>query len=183
MASRFPKVDILTRRSMKGGGDRGAKKTTFLQITARTKVRCGEDLEVSKRKIHESDQSRATQAINGYKVRYNSSFVSPVNDLTVAQILQGKTIVGANPSFDAYRLARRWGRAPWNYRLVDVESMAVPLFNLDKPLGLKGLVDKLRDLGYTIPENDHTAEADVITVREVYRSLRQMGENPRREGW
>jgi hypothetical protein len=63
MASRFPKVDILTRRSMKGGGDRGAKKTTFLQITARTKVRCGEDLEVSKRKIHESDQSRATQAI------------------------------------------------------------------------------------------------------------------------
>jgi DNA polymerase III epsilon subunit-like protein len=122
-------------------------------------------------------------AINGYKVRYNSSFVSPVNDLTVAQILQGKTIVGANPSFDAYRLARRWGRAPWHYRLVDVESMAVPLFNLDKPLGLKGLVDKLRDLGYTIPENDHTAEADVLTVREVYRSLRQMGENPRREGW
>lgn len=119
--------------------------------------------------------------LNGYFNRGFKAYKTP--DYQIKPNFVGKTIVGANPSFDAYRLAQRWGEAPWHYRLVDVESMAVPLLGLTKPLGLKGLVDALSVLGYNIPENDHTAAGDVATAREVYRSLMSMGANPRREGW
>lgn len=115
--------------------------------------------------------------LNGYRARchYYVAQNSAFNDMHIANQLEGKTIVGANPSFDAYRLEKRWGRAPWHYRLVDVESMAVAVLGLEKPLGLKGLVDRLTDLGYAIPENDHSAAGDVATTREVYRALRNLG--------
>jgi hypothetical protein len=115
--------------------------------------------------------------LNGYRARINNlaSQLSVQNDLLIASQLQGKTIVGANPSFDAYRLERRWGRAPWHYRLIDVESMAVPIFNLNKPFGLKGLVEELTARGFEIPENDHTAAGDVKTVRAVYKALMYLG--------
>lgn len=113
--------------------------------------------------------------LNGYRVRYRDHLVSRMHDLTVRQMLEGRTIVGANPGFDATRLHLRWNAQPWHYRTVDVESMAVSVLDLDKPLGLKGLVDKLTEMGYTIPENDHTVEADVRATREVYRALRTIG--------
>jgi hypothetical protein len=112
--------------------------------------------------------------INGYRDRVRSPEGQDV-DSDIHPLLKGKTIVGANPSFDAYRLERRWGRAPWHHRLVDVESMAVPLLRLEKPLGLKGLVDELTVRGFSIPENDHTAAGDVVTVREVYKVLMYHG--------
>lgn len=122
--------------------------------------------------------------LNGYRVRAQPAVTSQVWDLHIAEQLAGKTIVGANPSFDAYRLERRWGRAPWHYRFVDVESMAVPLLDLDKPLGLKGLVDVLTELGYVVPENDHTAAADVETARAVYKILRFGSDNIiSKKGW
>lgn len=114
--------------------------------------------------------------LNGYLDRFHTLTTKErLHDIEIARTLQGKTLVGANPAFDAYRLEKRWGRAPWHYRLIDVESMAIPVLGLTKPLGLKGLVDKLRSFGYTIPENDHTAAADVATVREVYKTLMTMG--------
>lgn len=121
--------------------------------------------------------------LNGYRVRANPSRAHAIHDITVALLLEGKTIIGANPAFDTTRLQLRWGRQPWHYRLIDVESMAIPVLDLDKPLGLKDLVDRLTQLGFTIPQNDHTAAGDVLATREVYRALRSLGRNPRREGW
>jgi hypothetical protein len=107
--------------------------------------------------------------LNGYHVRHKACWGDV--DLPIRMALLGRTIVGANPSFDAYRLEKRWGHAPWHYRTIDVESMALPVLQLVKPLGLKGLVDRLTDMGYDIPSNDHTAAGDVLATREVYRAL------------
>lgn len=106
--------------------------------------------------------------LNGY---YNRSTKPQTRDPHIIPSFQGKTLVGANPAFDAYRLEKRWGVAPWHYRMIDVESMAVAIFKLEKPLGLKGLVDLLRAQMFDIPENDHTAGGDVDTTREVYKAL------------
>lgn len=114
--------------------------------------------------------------MNGYRVRYHGLVLPRLGELAIIPPqLEGKTLVGANPAFDAYRLQKRWGRSPWHYRLVNVEDMAITVFDLDRPLGLKALVDKLRELGYDIPENDHSAAGDVAATREVYRALRIIG--------
>lgn len=115
--------------------------------------------------------------LNGYFTRFQGTErVRRLADYDIPRWLAGKTLVGANPAFDAYRLEKRWGRAPWHYRLVDVESMAIPLLGLEKPLGLKGLVEELTGRGFDIPGNDHTAAGDVATVRAVYRALMYLGE-------
>jgi DNA polymerase III alpha subunit (gram-positive type) len=114
--------------------------------------------------------------LNGYFKRFlGLDYVIHLADIDMPLWLEGKTIVGANPSFDMYRLEKRWGRQTWHYRMVDVESMALPVFDLDKPVGLKGLVDRLQGLGYDVPENDHSAAGDVETTRCVYRLLRELG--------
>lgn len=113
--------------------------------------------------------------LNGYRVRSQPHLARDVNDLVLRKMLEGKTIIGANPGFDVTRLQLRWGVAPWHYRTIDVESMAVPIFGLTKPLGLKGLIDKLASLGYYITENDHTVAGDVAATREVYKALMSLG--------
>jgi len=114
--------------------------------------------------------------LNGYADRFpqGARATSPAVDVWLREQLTGKTLVGANVAFDAYRLERRWGAAPWHYRMVDVESMAVVAFDLDKPLGLKGITDRLREDGWTIPEPDHTAAGDVATLRATYVALRSV---------
>jgi hypothetical protein len=109
--------------------------------------------------------------INGYRSRINRLGINPSIDIYLANLLEGMTLVGANPSFDAYRLQRRWGRQPWHYRMIDVEAMAVPIFKLVRPLGLHNLVNELKNRGFDIPENNHTAAGDVNTTREVYKAL------------
>lgn len=84
------------------------------------------------------------------------------------------TVVGANPSFDTYRLERRWGSAPWHYRLLDVEAYAMPYLRLDKPCSLNHVADALRSEGHPIPIPDHTAARDVETVRAVHLTLRDI---------
>jgi hypothetical protein len=114
--------------------------------------------------------------LNGYFSRFVGwERVSRLADYDIPRWLEGKTLIGANPAFDAYRLERRWGRAPWHYRLIDVESMAVSVLDLGRPLGLKGLVEYLTVQGWEIPENDHTAAGDVATTREIYRAIRTIG--------
>lgn len=63
MAKIYPDIEVLVRRSMKGGGNRGAKRPIFLQITARTKTVCDKPFEVSERNIHESRQVEKTEKI------------------------------------------------------------------------------------------------------------------------
>jgi hypothetical protein len=136
------------------------------------------DGEVNTFQVPHSIQNADPQALhlNGYFTRFQGTDrVSRLADYDIPRWLEGKTLVGANPAFDAYRLERRWGRAPWHYRMIDVESMAVPLFGFEKPKGLKGLVEELTLMGYEIPANDHTAAGDVATVREVYKALMPQG--------
>jgi DNA polymerase III alpha subunit (gram-positive type) len=98
----------------------------------------------------------------------------PMVDLAVRQVLQGATLVCANPPFDRMFLWKRWGYEPWHYRSIDVESMALAVLEHDRPKGLKDIADELRELGYNIGEPTHAAWADVVVLRESYRALRDI---------
>lgn len=85
--------------------------------------------------------------------------------------LQGATLVGANPAFDAAFLKARWGDTPWHYRLLDVEAYAMPILGYDSPKGLKDIYADLTNLGHDIYKPDHSARADVLCVRDCFRVL------------
>lgn len=92
------------------------------------------------------------------------------------------TIVGANPEFDKYRLARRWGIVrpePWHYRSIDLESYAMPFLDLGLPAGLFTIAERLRDYEAMIPEPDHTAAGDVLSLRACFRTLQRLYEDQR----
>lgn len=80
--------------------------------------------------------------------------------------LEGATLVAANPAFDAAFLKARWGRAPWKYRMIDIESYALPYLGSDEPLGLAAIAE---ELGIEAP--DHSAGQDVKVLRQCYFEL------------
>lgn len=89
--------------------------------------------------------------------------------------LEGATLVAANPAFDAAFLAARWGVAPWNYRLLDVEAYAMGALGWSFPRGLKTIREALVLVhGFEIPEPDHSAAADVATLRACFRALQSL---------
>lgn len=82
------------------------------------------------------------------------------------------TLVGANPSFDAYRLSKRWGgEQPWKHRMLDVCVYAMGPLNWDEPRGLYDTAAALRSLGFDVPEPSHTAAGDVEATRQVHRAI------------
>lgn len=93
----------------------------------------------------------------------------------LALALEGVTLVGSNPAFDAAMLTRFIGAPVWHHRLINVAEGAMWVFGWDRPKGLSDVVYHLRDLGHDIPEADHTAEADVRATRAVYYALREIG--------
>lgn len=92
---------------------------------------------------------------------------------TLKAALNGATIVGANPAFDTAMLYARWGEQPWHYRMIDIESFAMPILGYDRPKGLAGVSEDLRCLGYEIYQADHTARADVLSLRDCWNALQQ----------
>lgn len=119
--------------------------------------------------------------INGYRERFTGVNKTDAglfeSRLISLATLEKPTLVGANPSFDAERLLKRWGlshsQAPWHYRMIDVSVYAMPLLGLDKPAGLYQVAQILRDgFGMKIAESDHTAANDVECVRDVFNALR-----------
>lgn len=86
--------------------------------------------------------------------------------------LQGATLVAANPAFDAAFLRARWGETPWHYRLLDVEAFAAGILGWATPKGLRDIRNELIGCGYDIPKPDHSAAADVETLRACYKALR-----------
>lgn len=112
--------------------------------------------------------------LNGYFERhpFGARAANAMVDLRLREVFEGKTVVGANVGFDMARLARRWGTEPWHYRPVDIESMAMLAFGLDRPKGQKWIADTLREQGFEIPEPDHTAAGDVACLRACYLALR-----------
>jgi DNA polymerase III epsilon subunit-like protein len=89
----------------------------------------------------------------------------------VKAALQGATLVGANPAFDAAFLFARWGEQPWHYRLLDVESYAMPILGYDRPQGLHTISKDLQERGFEIYKPDHSARADVLALRDCYKAL------------
>lgn len=100
-----------------------------------------------------------------------------------------RTFTGANPNFDVSMIwnkligreprssrARRAlrlpapaaPRVPWHHRLLDIEAYTAGAFGWDKPRGLRETRDWLTVRGYIIPAPDHTAAADVATLRAVH---------------
>lgn len=112
--------------------------------------------------------------LNQYQDRYgnNSLAVSLIIEATLLEELEGATIVGSNPAFDTAFLRKRWGRAPWHHRLLDVAAYGMGVLALDRPEGLASIADRLRDFGHDIPVPDHSAAGDVATLRAVYDALR-----------
>ncbi len=96
----------------------------------------------------------------------------PMAQHWLAQKLTGVTLVGANPAFDAAMLTQLIGAPVWHYRLIDVEVMAMAIFDWARPAGLLSVATKCASLGHEIPTPDHTAEGDVRTTRAVYDALR-----------
>jgi hypothetical protein len=86
--------------------------------------------------------------------------------------LTGAVLVAANPAFDAAFLCKAIGFAPWHYRLFDIEAYAAGIFDWDEPRGLRDIRAELLERGVEVTMPDHTAEADVIALRECHRSLR-----------
>ena len=88
--------------------------------------------------------------------------------------LQGATLVAANPAFDASFLRARWGITPWHHRLWDVEAYAAGVFGWDSLKGMRGIAETLRDLGFDIPQPDHSAAADVAALQASFHVLRDI---------
>ena len=85
--------------------------------------------------------------------------------------LNGVTIVGANPAFDASFLSERWSVSPWHHRLLDIEVYAHGVLRTDRILGLREIAHRMQDNGYDVPDPDHTAAGDVRTLRAAHRAL------------
>lgn len=92
----------------------------------------------------------------------------------LAKELEGVTLVGSNPAFDAAHLRQAIGHAPWHHRLINVAEGGMWVFGWNRPKGLIDVVAACRHLGYEIPEPDHTAEGDVRATVAVYYALRDI---------
>ena len=94
---------------------------------------------------------------------------------SLARHLNGVTLVGSNPSFDAAMLTRIIGAPVWHHRLINVAEGGMWVFGWDRPKGLADVAAECRERGHEIPEPNHTAEGDVRTTRAVYEALRSEG--------
>ena len=116
-------------------------------------------------------------AMNGYWDRTRDATPKAWQQLEngARTALEGATLVGANPAFDAAFLRARWGVAPWRYRLLDVEAYAMGALGYDQPKGLKDIAATLAiGEGFDIPSPDHSAAGDVATLRACHLALRKI---------
>ena len=111
----------------------------------------------------------------GYPRRQEGGWTNSIADQRgfIAAHLNGVTLVGSNPAFDAAMLTRYIGAPVWHHRLINVAEGAMWLFDWDRPKGLADVTAELTERGHDIPEPDHTAEGDVRTTRAVYYALRE----------
>jgi len=108
--------------------------------------------------------------VNGYLARFAGAPLLGLHfEANLRDALNGATLVGANPAFDAAFLRARWGVTPWKYRLLDVEAYAMPALGLSEP---KGLAYIAKELGTDSP--DHTAAVDVLVLRDTFRALQRI---------
>lgn len=113
----------------------------------------------------------------GDKARWDPDIVN-----LAARALAGQTLVAANPRVDAHLLSRAIGYEPWHYRLCDIESAAYLLLGFDQMPGLREIKTRLTELGYELPDPDHSAGGDVETLRAVFRILQRIAAHLLRAG-
>ena len=97
------------------------------------------------------------------------------HELNLRKRLKGNTLVCSNPPFDRGFLKSRWMEEPWHHRSVDISSFAMLVLGHDRPMGLARVAQDLRDMGYEIPNPDHSARGDVETLRACYMKLLHLG--------
>jgi DNA polymerase III alpha subunit (gram-positive type) len=85
------------------------------------------------------------------------------------------TLVIANPAFDVPHLMNLLGFQVWHYRIIDIESYAMPVLGHSRPQGMHTIFKELTELGYDLPEPDHTAGRDVEAMESAFHILRSMG--------
>lgn len=83
--------------------------------------------------------------------------------------LQGNTFAGANPAFDAPKIAKLIDGAPWHYRLADVSAYAAGKLGIP-PTELPGLHSVCELLGVE-NEDPHSALGDARATAECFRLL------------
>jgi len=115
--------------------------------------------------------------ISGFDKRYDDAAALRKGETVdrFSELLRGRHIVGAVPSFDEERLRLMYlsvhgmhDRFPWHYRLVDVESGMLAKLGVgpgQEPDALAAL------LGVTVHPDKHSALGDARWVRAVFEAL------------
>lgn len=88
-------------------------------------------------------------------------------------LLEGNTMVAANPAFDKAFLDEEqlW---TGHYRMLDIESYAMSKLELDQVPSMFQIVQELEKRGYNLTQPDHSSYNDVKALREAYNILRYM---------
>lgn len=86
------------------------------------------------------------------------------------------TLVIANPAFDVPHLMDLLGFQVWHYRVLDIESYAMPILGHTRPQGMKTIHTELTERGFVLPEPDHTAGRDVEALEACFHALRGLAE-------
>lgn len=113
--------------------------------------------------------------INGYWKRSGHSPATPDELRYFARELHQVTVCGANPRFDVEHVVKQLGFEPCHYRLLDIESYAMPILGYTRPQGLKTIANDLTLHGYVIDDPDHTSAGDVRTLRTCHKALEDLG--------
>jgi hypothetical protein len=116
--------------------------------------------------------------VNGYRER-GIPLKHVASELEIdgfRQDVTDATLVIANPTFDVPHLMSLIGYQVWHYRIIDIESYAMPILGHTRPQGMSTIFRELTELGHTLPEPDHTAGGDVLALESAFCILRSMGE-------
>lgn len=91
------------------------------------------------------------------------------------------TIVSASPSaVDVPFLRARWRETPWHHRVIDISTYAMPILGHAEPQGQWQIASELREAGFDVPLPDHSAGADVESLRACYYLLEALARGQRR---
>lgn len=108
-----------------------------------------------------------------------SGYLSPESEFTeFAQVAKDNTMVAANPAFDKLFI-RRAGLFNFHYRMLDIESYAMKALGLSFVPGMHDIFKALTEMGFTLPEPDHTSRGDVLAMRQAFQILRRLPSPPR----
>lgn len=104
-----------------------------------------------------------------YRYRYGTAPGPTATAAEIARLTEGRTLVGAQPHFDASFLTALLQEQPWKHRLMCVESMAAAVLGFPEP---RSLSDTATALGIELAGMErHTALADARLAKQVYEQV------------